>query len=126
MTLHATPIARPCWSHRQATFVAYHIRWILARKLQHLIACSGAAKWLPVAVVVLSALSGIGGVAMKLELTSEERQVLEEVVAERIGEIHPEIRRSVDHEYKDYLRNKLAILEKLLESIQRVSTRQSV
>lgn len=51
---------------------------------------------------------------MHLQLNKEEQRLLTELVAARIKELHPEIRRSMEHGYKDKLKNELACLEQLI------------
>ena len=55
---------------------------------------------------------------MDLELNAEERDLLIEVLESRTKELHPEIRRCMDHIYKDDLRKKLAVYEGLLERVK--------
>ncbi len=55
---------------------------------------------------------------MNLELSTEERDLLMELLEDRKGELHPEIRRCMDHIYKDILKNKLACYEGLLERLK--------
>ena len=51
---------------------------------------------------------------MYFQLTKEELQHLCRLVQSRIDELHPEIRRSMDHRYKEKLRQELQELERLL------------
>jgi hypothetical protein len=55
---------------------------------------------------------------MNLELDKEELDLLESLVGSRISELHPEIRRSMDHEYKDNLKQELERFEGLLERLK--------
>jgi hypothetical protein len=55
---------------------------------------------------------------MNLEFNQEERDLLQEVLESRVKELHPEIRRCMDHTYKDDLKKKLACYEGLLERLK--------
>ena len=55
---------------------------------------------------------------MNLEISNEERDLLVTLIESRISELHPEIRRSREHEYKDELKQRLGQFEALLERIQ--------
>ncbi len=55
---------------------------------------------------------------MNLEINHEERDLLVTVIESRISELHPEIRRSREHEYKDDLKKTLQQFESLLERIK--------
>jgi len=44
---------------------------------------------------------------MNLELSKEEHVLLLDLVDSRVSELHPEIRRSMDHEFKDKLKRDL-------------------
>ena len=57
---------------------------------------------------------------MDLELTNEERELLLETLEARRQELHPEIRRCMDHNYKDALRRNLACCEGLLEQMKAI------
>ncbi len=48
---------------------------------------------------------------MKLSIEKEERDLLVGLVESRISELHPEIRRSMDHTYKDELKQELERFE---------------
>lgn len=54
---------------------------------------------------------------MYFQLTRDEIRLLERLLQSRIEEIHPEIRRSMDHRYKHQLRDELEQLERLLHRV---------
>lgn len=55
---------------------------------------------------------------MNLELDDKERELLTGVVERRVSELHPEIRRTMDHNYKDDLKRDLECLVALLERLK--------
>ena len=55
---------------------------------------------------------------MKLDIEKEERDLLVRLVENRISELHPEIRRSMDHNYKDGLKQELERFETILERLK--------
>jgi len=55
---------------------------------------------------------------MMLELNEKECEFLAELLEDRIKELHPEIRRCMDHIYKDILKEKLACYEGLLQQVK--------
>jgi hypothetical protein len=59
-----------------------------------------------------------GDDSMNLELNEQERDLLMEVLESRTSELHPEIRRCMDHIYKDDLKKKLACYVGLLERLK--------
>ena len=52
---------------------------------------------------------------MTLDISQEERDLIVGLIESRISELHPEIRRSMDHEFKDELKHKLEQFEALLQ-----------
>jgi hypothetical protein len=56
---------------------------------------------------------------MNLELNEEECGLLMEVLESRRQELHPEIRRCMDHDYKDMLNSKLKSCEMLLGRLKK-------
>jgi len=54
---------------------------------------------------------------MNLELNEQERHLLVEVLDSRTKELHSEIRRCMDHIYKEDLKKKLECYEGLLERL---------
>jgi hypothetical protein len=55
---------------------------------------------------------------MRLEISQEERDLLMEMLESRTKELHPEIRRCMDHAFKEDLKRKLACHEGLLERLK--------
>lgn len=55
---------------------------------------------------------------MNLELNAEERDMLLSLVESRISELHPEIRRSMEHKYKDQLKVRLEQFEALRDRLK--------
>lgn len=55
---------------------------------------------------------------MDVNLSPEERDLLIEVLESRVKELHPEIRRSMDHNYKDMLNRKLECCQGLIERLK--------
>jgi hypothetical protein len=55
---------------------------------------------------------------MQFEISPKERDLLVDLVEGRIHELHPEIRRSMDHDYKDNLRQELRCFEELLSRLK--------
>ena len=55
---------------------------------------------------------------MNLELSKEEHGLLLALVESRASELHPEIRRSMHHEYKDELKHELECIQGLLERLK--------
>ncbi|MAT69235.1 MAG: hypothetical protein CMJ58_06880 [Planctomycetaceae bacterium] len=55
---------------------------------------------------------------MNLTLNDQERDFLLELLQWRAGELHPEIRRCMDHVYKDELKSKLQRCEALRERLK--------
>ncbi len=55
---------------------------------------------------------------MKLELDNKQRDLLVDLMESRVSELHPEIRRSMDHTYKDHLKQDLESFEELLERLK--------
>lgn len=55
---------------------------------------------------------------MELAIEKEERDLLVQLVESRISELHPEIRRSLDHTYKDELKRELKQHEAILERLK--------
>jgi hypothetical protein len=55
---------------------------------------------------------------VNLELDERNRDLLAGLVKSRISELHPEIRRSMDHTYKDELKQDLECLQALLEQLE--------
>lgn len=55
---------------------------------------------------------------MNLEFNEEERELLIELLESRTQELHPEIRRSMDHNYKDMLKHQLECYRALLERVK--------
>lgn len=55
---------------------------------------------------------------MDLELNEEERDMIMEVLESRARELHPEIRRCMDHAYKDMLKQKLECCEAVLDRVK--------
>jgi hypothetical protein len=55
---------------------------------------------------------------MNLEIDKNDRDLLAGLVERRISELHPEIRRSMDHTYKDKLKEDLNCLEAILERLK--------
>lgn len=55
---------------------------------------------------------------MKIDITQEEYELLVGLVESRVGELHPEIRRSRTYETRDELQHDLSVLRGLLERLQ--------
>lgn len=55
---------------------------------------------------------------MNLEIDRDDRDLLVGLVESRISELHPEIRRSMDHTYKDGLKQELERFTALLERLK--------
>ena len=58
---------------------------------------------------------------MNLEISKEEHGYLLDLVHSRVSELHPEIRRSMDHEFKDTLKHELECMQGLLERLKAVN-----
>ena len=55
---------------------------------------------------------------MKLELNEEEYRLLVELLESRIEELHPEIRRSRERDFKEHLKHELDCLVIVLERLK--------
>jgi hypothetical protein len=55
---------------------------------------------------------------LNLEISSEQRDLLVAVVDSRVSELHPEIRRCMDHSYKEALKRELEHYRTLLEQLR--------
>lgn len=55
---------------------------------------------------------------MRLEISKEELGFLLDLVESRVSELHPEIRHSMAHEYKDKLRHELECMQGLLKRLK--------
>ncbi len=55
---------------------------------------------------------------MQLEITNEQREELVELVRQAYTELHPEIRRSMSHEYREGLQARRKRLHDLLEQLE--------
>jgi hypothetical protein len=55
---------------------------------------------------------------MNLEISKEELGYLLDLVDSRVSELHPEIRRSMEHEFKDKLKHELACMQGLLQRLK--------
>ena len=55
---------------------------------------------------------------MNLEISKEEHGLLLDLVDSRVSELHPEIRRSMEHEFKDRLKHELECMRGLLERLK--------
>ena len=55
---------------------------------------------------------------MDLAINEEEHGLLVDLVQSRVSELHPEIRRCMDHNFKDGLKQELACFERLLERLR--------
>ena len=55
---------------------------------------------------------------MNLEINKEELGYVTDLVDGRVRDLHPEIRRSMHHEYKDELKHELECLKELLERLK--------
>lgn len=62
---------------------------------------------------------------MKMEIDNKERELLTDLVQSRVSEIHPEIRRSMDHTFKDQLKQDLEQLERLLARLRSLDDSKS-
>lgn len=59
---------------------------------------------------------------MILELNKVERELLMNLVDSRIGELHPEIRRTMDFNYRDNLKRELHCYQNLLTRLHESDT----
>lgn len=57
---------------------------------------------------------------MQLDVNAEELRLLTELMASRIREIHPEIRRSMETEYKEQLKHELECWEALQQRLRKL------
>ncbi len=55
---------------------------------------------------------------MQLEITEQQREELAELVRQTYTELNPEIRRAMNHEYRDQLHARRKRLEELLELLE--------
>ena len=55
---------------------------------------------------------------MNLELSKEEHGLLLALVDSRVSELHPEIRHSMRHEFKDALKHELECMQGLLKRLK--------
>lgn len=55
---------------------------------------------------------------MNLEIDENDRELLVGLVERRMSELHPEIRRSMDHTYKDKLKQNLNRYEAILQRLK--------
>lgn len=55
---------------------------------------------------------------MNLEVNAGERDLLQGLLESRISDLHPEIRRSMNHAYHDKLAEELKCCESLLERMK--------
>jgi hypothetical protein len=58
---------------------------------------------------------------MQLELTEQEKEQLVALVKTAIEEISPEIHHAMDHDYREQLRQRRAVLEGLLKRLTSLS-----
>jgi hypothetical protein len=56
--------------------------------------------------------------SMNFEINEEEQGLLLQLLESRIGELHAEIRRCMDHDFKDGLRHDFAVFEKLQSQLK--------
>lgn len=62
---------------------------------------------------------------MNLEIDQKDRELVTGLVEARISELHAEIRRSMQHEFKDELKADLDRFEKLLTRLKSLGTQPS-
>lgn len=55
---------------------------------------------------------------MRLEIKEEEYDLLVDMLEARVEELHPEIRHSKDHDFKDHLKHDLRCLSELLQRLK--------
>jgi len=55
---------------------------------------------------------------VNLQINDEERMLLTDLVESRMRELHPEIRRSMDHEFTDRLKHELECFQALSERLK--------